>query len=418
MIFRESAINVSALHSCTLTDKLFRLFWAHGRMNIKTRHDDFPITLGIEEEFFLVDPKTRELVADPDPGFFDDCKSVESPHNYVHELFRSQIESNSRVCSSVDEIRQSFIESRNTMIELAAKYGATIMAASTHPTGSWQSQMTTRMERYQRFTETYQASVRRFFISGMHIHAGFGDPDMRIRVMTGLRRYLPLLHALSTSSPFAAGNETGFKSYRLTLVGALPRTGIPGPLYSYADYDELLQSYRAMNFVKDGSELWWDIRPSHRFSTIEMRICDVCTRIEDAMSIVALYACLIRWLMRNEQMNQVLSEPLTEIIVENRWIAQRYGVVSFFGVPGEESGRIDIYDYAKTLLDQLIDDAHALNCVEELYRCTSIIREGTGADRQIDLYRMEKLNGGTHEEALAKVIDLILEDTQAGLGYR
>ena len=292
------------------------------------------------------------------------------------------------------------------------------MAASTHPTGSWQSQITTPMERYDRFAEIYQASVRRFIISGMHIHAGFGDRDIRIRVMTALRRYLPLLHALSTSSPFAASNETGFKSYRLTLVGNLPRTGIPGPMHSYADYDELLQAYRAMNFIKDGSELWWDIRPSHSFPTIELRICDVCTRIEDAMSIVALYASLIRWLMRKEQKGDLLPEPMTEIIMENRWIAQRYGVLSFFGDHGDESGRIDIDDFTRALLDQLIDDAHALDCVEELYRCTSIIREGTCADRQIDLYRMEKLNGSTHQEALAKVIEMIMGDTQSGLGYQ
>ncbi len=387
-------------------------------MNIVVNQDQFPITLGVEEELFLVDPETCDLVVDPNPGFFSDCENFGGPHQYVHELFRSQIESNSRVCNSMDEVRQYLVESRNTLLEIADKYGATILAASTHPTGSWQSQITTAMERYERFTETYQDSVRRFFISGMHIHAGFGDRDIRIRVMTALRRYLPLLHALSTSSPFAAGNETGFKSYRLTLIGGLPRTGIPNPLYSHAEYDELLQSYQAMNFVRDGSELWWDIRPSHKFPTIEMRICDVCTRIEDAMSIVALYACLVRWLMRTEQKDELIPEPLTEFIMENRWIAQRYGVVSFFGDHQEDSGRVDIYEYTKALQDQLIDDAHALNCVEELYRCTKIISEGTGADRQIDRYRAEKLDGKSHPEALSEVISMILDDTQSGLGYQ
>lgn len=387
-------------------------------MNTKKRHDEFPITLGVEEEFFLVDMQTGELVADPDRGFFDDCKKVDGPYKFVHELFRSQVESNSRVCRSLEEVRQSLIETRSMVIELANKYGATIMAASTHPTGSWKSQLTTPMKRYKRFTEIFQGSLRRFFISGMHIHAGFGDRDVRVRVMTALRRYLPLLHALSTSSPFAAGNETGYKSYRLTLVGALPRTGIPKPLYSYAEFDELLQSYRSMNFVGDGSELWWDIRPSHSYPTVEMRICDVCTRIEDAMSIVALYACLIRWLMRTDQNDQLPPEPLTELIMEDRWIAQRYGVFSFFGDQTQESGRTDIDDYTKLLCDQLLDDAHALNCVEELYGCCKIIREGSGADRQIDLYRMEKLNGKTHDEALQSVINQIVEDTQAGLGYQ
>ena len=387
-------------------------------MNSKTDHDDLDITLGVEEEFFLVDPQSRDLVHDPDPALFEDCKNAAGAHRIVHELFRSQIETNSRVCGSIDEIRQSLVDTRNTVIDIADKYGVAVMAASTHPTGSWQAQVTTPLERYERFAATFQESVRRFFVGGMHIHAGFGDPDTRIRVMTGIRRYLPLLHALSASSPFAGGRETGFKSYRLTLVGVLPRTGMPGPFDSRAQYDELVETYRGMKFVDDGSELWWDIRPSHAFPTIEMRICDVCTRVEDAVCIAALYTSLIRWLMRKERKGELPPEPLTEIIMENRWIAQRYGVVAFFGDRMHEGGRIDIDDYTEALLEQLAPDAQALGCEDELHRATTIIREGTGADRQIDLYRLRILEGDTHDEALRHVIDQILADTRAGLGSR
>ena len=163
------------------------------------------------------------------------------------------------------------------------------MAASTHPFADWRAQAPTPRERYERFAVTFQDSVRRFLISGMHIHAGFGDPDSRIRVMTAIRRYLPILHALSASSPFVEGRETGFKSFRLNLMTGLPRTSLPGPLRSRAEFDRLVADYQRMDFIGDASELWWDIRPSSKFPTVEMRICDVCTRIDDAMCIVALY---------------------------------------------------------------------------------------------------------------------------------
>ena len=148
------------------------------------------------------------------------------------------------------------------------------------------------------------------------------DPDTRIRIMTALRRHLPLLHALSASSPFNGGRETGFKLYRLTIMGALPRTSVPGPLLGLADFERVVASYQRMNFIEDSSELWWDIRPSHNNPTVELRICDVCPRIEDAVSIAALYASLIRWLMRLDRQGLVPPEPPTEIIIENRWLAQ------------------------------------------------------------------------------------------------
>jgi len=207
----------------------------------------------------------------------------------------------------------------------------------------------------------------------MHIHAGFGDADSRIRVMTAMRRYLPLLHAISTSSPFNSGRETGYKSYRLTIMGALPRTGLPGPLWSRAEFDQLVAEYQRMKLIGDGSELWWDIRPSVRFPTIELRICDLCPRVDDAMCIAALYASLIRRLSRLDREGELPAEPPTEIIAENRWLAQRYGVLGFHG-DTRAGGRKDIEDSTAELVEELAADADALGCERELQHALAIIR--------------------------------------------
>ena len=379
---------------------------------------ELDVTLGIEEEFFLVDPETRDLLADPNRGIFEMCERNRGPHRVVGEFLRSQIETNTRICRSVGEVRQALRETRRLVVDAAGAHGAALMAASTHPFAAWEAQMPTPKERYERFAMTFQESVRRLIVSGMHIHAGFADPDTRIRIMTALRRHLPLLHALSASSPFNAGHETGFKSYRLTIMGALPRTSVPGPLLSVADFERVVASYQRMNFIEDSSELWWDIRPSHNNPTVELRICDVCPRIEDAVSVAALYASLIRWLMRLDRQGLVPPEPPTEIIIENRWLAQRYGVLAFLGNVRGSGGRVDIEDYADGLVETLAEDARALGCEDELRHALSIIHDGSSADRQIDHYRLRRLEGDTKEAALRGVVDVVLaesrEDIDAG----
>ena len=375
---------------------------------------DFDVTLGIEEEFFLVDPGTRDLLSDPDRGIFEMCERNRGPHKVVVEFLRSQIETNTTVCRSVGEVRDALRAARRAVVDAATAHGAAVMAAATHPFAAWEEQMPTPKERYERFAVTFQESVRRLIVGGMHIHAGFGSPDERIRVMTALRRHLPLLHALSGSSPFNAGRETGFKSYRLTIMGALPRTSVPGPLLSVADYERVVASYQRMSFIQDSSELWWDIRPSRAHPTVELRICDVCPRIDDAVSIAALYAALVRRLLRQVREDRVPPEPLTEIIIENRWLAQRYGVLAFLGdtVGG---GRLDIRDYAAALVETLAADARHLGCEDEMRHALTIIDEGSGADRQIDHFRLRRLDGASAEEALRAVVDLVVAETRAGL---
>ena len=376
---------------------------------------DLGITLGVEEEFFLVDPETRDLESDPDPGIFEACDRNSGPHTVAHEVLRTQIETSTRVCGSVAEACDAVRETRRLVIEAAAGHGVAVLAASSHPFAEWQSQLITPKERYERFAVTFQDSVRQLLVGGMHIHAGFGDPDSRIRVMTAMRRHLPLLHALSASSPFRAGRETGFKSYRLVIMGALPRTNLPGPLTSWAEYDRLVAAYQGMRFIQNGSELWWDIRPSQHFPTVEMRICDVCPRLDDVAGIVALYASLVRRLLRLDRQGLAPRDPPTEIIAQNRWLAQRYGVLAFLGDARGDGGRVDIGDYAARLVDDLADDARALGCEQELRHVLTIIREGSGADRQLDHFRLRRLEGDTEEEALRAVVDLVIAETREGV---
>ena len=383
-------------------------------MDTPVSADDLNITLGVEEEFFLVDPESRDLLADPDPQIFETCKANQGPHKVVHEFLRSQIEISTRVCTSVNDVRSALMETRRVIIDGVAQYGAAALASSTHPFAAWDEQLPTANERYESFANIFQESVRRLLIGGLHIHAGFGDAELRIRVMTALRRYLPVLNALSASSPFSGGRDTGFKCGRLNLLAVLPRSSIPRELFSMAQFDHLVQEYKRLEFISDGSELWWDIRPSHTYPTVEVRICDICPRLEDTMGIVALYACLVRWLLRLAREDKLPPEPPTEIITENVWLAQRYGVLAFLG-DTMNGGRADIADMVTRLVDDLGTDARALDCEHELQHILDIIREGASADRQIDCYRLHLLDGATKEEALRSVVDMTLAETAAGI---
>ena len=377
--------------------------------------EESPITFGLEEEFFLVDPESRDLIADPDPALFEACERNSGPHKVVHELLRTQIETNTRVCHSVADLRTALLETRALVVATAARFGAAVMGASTHPFAQWSAQAITPKERYGRLAMRFQEVLRRYLVGGMHVHVGFGNADSRVRVMTALRRYLPVLHALSTSSPFNGGRETGFKSYRLMLMGSMPRTNLPPPFRSRAEFDRLVADYQALEFIEDGSELWWDMRPAVRFPTVEMRICDICPRLEDALSIVALLACLVRRLLRLDGDSGLPPEPPTELIAENRWYASRYGALAFLGNM-EAGGRIDIDEYVTQLVSDLAEDAAALDCAQELQGAAEIIRRGTGADRQLDLFRLRRLEGDSVPEALRAVVDLVIAETREGVG--
>ena len=372
-----------------------------------------PITLGIEEELMVVDPASGEVIADPDPAIFEEAQQAAGEHRVVYELLRSQMETNSRICASVAALRTSLEETRGIVIDAARRHGAAVIASSLHPWARWQSQQVTPRRRYQEAEITFQQSVRQFFVGGMHIHAGFGDPELRIRVMTALRQHLPLFLSVSTSSPFQAGRLTGLKSYRQVVIAALPRTGMPRELRARAEFDDIVERYRTIGAIEDASELRWDIRPSAHYPTIELRICDICPRIEDAVAIAALYACLIRFLARKITAGEPLPELSHEVIEEGRWLAQRYGTLAFLP-RGDPPALVDVDDCVQDLVEDLREDARALECESELEHITRIVREGSSADRQEDVYRQAMLDGASEDEALRRVVDSIIEETERG----
>ena len=369
------------------------------------------ITLGVEEELMVVDPTTRDVIADPDPDIIERAGERAAPHRVVNEFLRSQIETNSKVCRSVAEIMLSLRETRTAVIEAAYSHGARVIASSTHPWARWEAQQVTDKARYRRAAAEYQDTVRQFFIGGMHVHAGFGTPDLRIAVMDALLEYLPLMLALSTSSPFHAGRLTGLKSYRQTAVGALPRTGLPPTIGAAAEYTRIVETYREMKAIEDGSEIRWDVRPSASYPTIELRICDICPRIEDAVAIVALYACLVRHIAGEIEEGRRRPGPPREFIEESRWIAQRYGTFAFLPEPGRDEART-VAEIAADLVSELAADAEALGCEQELERIIRIGEQGTSAERQEDTYREAMLDGASERDALGAVVDLIIAETE------
>lgn len=368
-------------------------------------------TLGIEEEFFLIDPETRDVIADPDPAIMQQCSRDRGPHKVVAELLRSQIETGTRVCRSIAELREALIETRWLVVRAAEAHGARAMAASTHPFASWKDQIVTPEWRYLEFEIEMQDVARRSFASGMHIHAGFGDADSRLRVMSAFRRYLPLFIALSASSPFYTGGFTGCRSYRPLLFGAWPRTSVPPSFSSKADFDALVDMYRRVEAIRDSSQIWFTIRPSHAYPTVEIRACDICTDLDDAIALAALYASTLRCLLRRDGAGELPPEPPTELIAENCWLAQRYGTLAFLG-DLEHGGRLDIADSIEALLAEITEDARALGCETELCRIDTILREGSGADRQVELYELLRLEGADEREALWAVVDRIVEETR------
>ena len=372
------------------------------------------LTLGIEEEYFLIQPQSRELMADPDPSILSACRDYQGSNKFVPELLRSQIEANSKVCNSLPEVRQSLIEMRRTVRDACQRHGAEFIASSLHPVSSWNEQLISKGERYEQLSTALQHSSRQLIAGGMHIHASFGTADMRIAVMTSLRRYLPLLLALSTSSPLCESRLTGFKSYRHNLIGNLPRTGIPAAMSSVRQFEVLLAEYKEMQFVNDASEIWWDIRPSHSYPTIEVRICDLCPRIDDAMCVISMLTCLICALARRYASGTLPVEPRLEIINANKWLAQRYGVFALLG-DTRDGGLVDISDAVERTLVMLSGEAEQLNCVEEVQHSRRILREGSSADRQIDHFLLRKVEGDSVAEALKSTIDQIVNETYEGL---
>ena len=282
-------------------------------------------SIGIEEEYLLVDKETRDLAPEPPPALL--AKAEEALRGQVSpEFLRSQIEVGTRVCHSMQEARDQLIELRSTVGGIADEFGLAPIASSTHPFAQWESQHHTDKERYNVLAKDLQHVARRLVICGMHVHVGIEDDDLRIDLLGQAPYFLPHLLALSTSSPFWQGTQTGLKSYRLSVFDELPRTGLPHNFSSYSEYERTIELLVSAGLIEDATKIWWDMRPSARFPTLEMRITDVCPLIEDAIAIAALYRCILRLLYRLRRQNQRWRHYPPFLIRENRWRAQRYGI--------------------------------------------------------------------------------------------
>ena len=367
------------------------------------------LTIGIEEEYLLVDRETRELASNPPPELFEECEK-HIPGLVRPEFMKAQIEVGTSVCKSVPEAQAQLAELRRTIAEIAATHGLAPIAAGAHPFSEWTAQTHTDKARYNTLADDMQVVARRLLISGMHVHIGVEDENFRIDLLNQISYFLPHLLALSTSSPFWRGVDTGLQSYRISVFDELPRTGLPSRFDTFAEYRRHIDILIKTGVIPDASMMWWDLRPSDKFPTLEMRITDVCTSLDDAGAIAALYQCIARMLYRLRLGNQRWRIYDNMLINENRWRAQRYGtddgMIDF--------GKAEMVDF-KTLIEELIDlvsiDAEELGCTAELEHIRTIVSHGTSARRQREIY-IDKIKSGLDERAaLNAVVDWLAQTT-------
>ena len=370
-------------------------------------------TLGVEEEYLLVDKETRSLVIDPPDTLMAEAEE-KFGSQVTSELLRSQIEVGTKVCKNIQEVHEDLVRLRSGIIEVANNHGLAPIAASTHPFSSWTDQKHTVKDRYDQLTNEMQGAARRLVICGMHVHVGIDDDELRIDLMNQMSYFLPHLLALSCSSPFWLGRDTGLKSYRLTIFDALPRTGVPERFASWAEYERHVAIMQDAGLIEDSTRIWWDLRPSGRFPTLETRIMDVCTRVDDTVALTSLLACILRMLFRLRTRNQRWRLYTPMLIRENRWRAMRY---SF------DEGLIDLAKGSVVPFQELMDelcsliaeDARALGCEKEVKGIHDILTRGTSAHRQLKDYELERASGASVDDSLKSVVDTLIEDTAEGL---
>lgn len=366
-------------------------------------------TVGIEEEYLLVDRASRDLVREIPPRLFQDCQQA-LRGQVMREFLKSQIEVGTRVHGTAGAAGAELKALRRTVAGLAAEHGLAPIAASTHPFARWGAQQPTERERYQAIARDLAGVGRHLVICGMHVHAGIEDDELRVDLMNQARYFLPHLLVLSTSSPFVEGEDTGLKCYRLAAYNELPRTGLPGRFGSWGEYRRTVDLLVRNGVIEDASKVWWDLRPSAKFPTLEMRITDVCTLLDDAVCIAALYVSILRMLYRIRRSNQTWRSYPVFLLSENRWRAQRYGVAGTLFDFGKGE-LVPFRDLVDELLAMLREDAEALGCRPEVEHARTIVARGTSADRQVARFKHMLAAGVTPEEALRGVVDKLAKET-------
>ena len=369
----------------------------------------FPFTFGIEEEFFLAHPKSRTLATSVPRSLLHACRR-RFGDAVAPELLHSQLELVSPVFDRCDEAYDEMLRLRRGVAEIAVEKDLRLLAAGTPPIAAWREQVETPKNRYRGLMEDFQIVARRNVLCGLHVHVAVPPDVDRVVLMNRAMPWLPVFLALSTSSPFWNRNPTGLLSYRQAAYDEWPRTGIPDRFADEAEYARFVELLVAGGAARDSSYLWWAIRPAARYPTLELRICDACTRVADTVAIATLYRCLLRLLVRRPELAPDWTPFTRRLIDENRWRAKRFGLdADFLSLDG--SPVVPCRDLVARLLEDVAEDAQALGCEAPIARIRTLLVEGTSAHAQLAIFRGRRAKGDTPLQALQFVVDWLVAAT-------
>jgi carboxylate-amine ligase len=364
---------------------------------------------GIEEEYFVNDAVKRDVARSRVAEFFADCRE-HIADEVNREMLEPQVEVATPPGLDFGEARERLRGLRASLGEVARGHGLSIMASGTHPVAVWARVRPTNQPRYGKVMHDLQMLGSRTVLCGMHVHVEVPDLTQRVDLMNRMQPYLPLLLALSTSSPFWQTHRTGLLGYRLAAYRELPRTGLPDLFQDQADYQRYIDTLVAARAIENSSYVWWVIRPSLKHPTLELRVADSCTRVEDTIAIAALYRCLVRHLVNDPALNRRQTGASRAIVEENCWRAQRYGIHGSFVDEATRSAK-PVAQVLNEIVDMVEDDAVALGCRGELDLSRWILARGTSADQQLNLYTEGLGRGLPNRDALVGVVDWLSAET-------
>lgn len=366
---------------------------------------------GIEEEYFLSDSSTKAAVGRVDPSFIAAVRAA-YPVEVQREMLQCQLEVATPPLRDFVEAEAVLGSLRQGIADIACDHGLLVMASGTHPSASWLRQRVTAAARYDRMMRDLQMLGSRNQVCGLHVHVEIADDDQRINIMGRILPFLPLLLALSTSSPFWQGHRTGLMGYRLAAYRELPRTGLPEVFENAADYRRYLDIMVSARAIEDSSFVWWAIRPSRQHPTLELRIADSCTRLDDTLAVAALYRCLVRRLDMDRTIHDDMSASTRAIASENVWRAQRYGIHGAF-VDERRASMRTVADVLEDTIDLLDGDARELGCLPQLLSLRDILARGTSADTQLAVFEEARNRLRNSEQALGVVVDWLASETRS-----
>src|SRR5256712_1334498 len=362
-------------------------------------------TIGIEEEYQTVDPVSRDLRSHIHAEIIEKGKLI-LQERVKSELHQSVVEVGTSVCSSIKEAKEEVKKLRRDMVKLARENGLRLASAATHPFADWRMQEITPDERYKNIVEDMQLAARANLIFGLHVHIGIEDHAAAIHMMNHARYFLPHILALSTNSPFWLGMNTGLKSYRCKVFDKFPRTNIPDYFPSWGEYENFIKLLIKTNCIDNAKKIWWDIRPHPFFNTLEFRVCDIPMRVDETIALAALIQATVAKLYKLYSANQGFRLYRRGLIMENKWRAARAGINGQnvdFGKQNPKPGWRLLLGYFR-FVDDVVDE---LDSREELNYIHKILEMGTGADRQLRVFR--------ETGDLKKVVDYIIEETEVGV---